>query len=127
MSNISETLTPTTCLKSTAVHLQFVQQYAPHLYRRTFLASLSFEERETRSTPPICTAVRLLFARQCAPHLYGGTFGKILGVGVTGTFLTLWANSANSACADCPGFLVLGAAPAPASTFVSEPQMVTLG
>ena len=26
-------------------------------------------------------------------------------------------------CADCPGFLVLGAAPAPASTFVSEPQI----
>ena len=31
------------------------------------------------------------------------------------------------ACADCPGFLVLGAAPAPASTFVSEPQIVPLG
>ena len=30
----------------------------------------------------------------------------------------------DSACADCPGFLVLGAAPAPASTFVSEPQIV---
>ena len=35
----------------------------------------------------------------------------------------------DSACADCqcPGFLVLGAAPAPASTFVSEPQIVPLG
>ena len=32
----------------------------------------------------------------------------------------------DSACADCPGFLVLGAAPAPASTFVSEPQIVPL-
>ena len=32
-----------------------------------------------------------------------------------------------SACADCPGFLVLGAAPAPASTLVSEPQIVPLG
>ena len=31
-----------------------------------------------------------------------------------------------SACADCPGFLVLGAALAPASTFVSEPQIVLL-
>ena len=30
------------------------------------------------------------------------------------------------ACADCPGFLVLGAAPAPASSFVSEPQIVPL-
>ena len=29
-----------------------------------------------------------------------------------------------SACADCPGFLVLGAARAPASTFVSEPQIL---
>ena len=46
MGNVSETPTPTTCLKSTAVHLQFVRQYAPHLYRRTFL-ELSFEERET--------------------------------------------------------------------------------
>ena len=33
----------------------------------------------------------------------------------------------DSACADCPGFGVLGAAPAPASTFVSEPQIVPLG
>ena len=33
----------------------------------------------------------------------------------------------DSACADCPGFLVPGAAPAPASTFVSEPQIVPLG
>ena len=32
-----------------------------------------------------------------------------------------------SACADCPGFLVLGASPAPASTLVSEPQIVPLG
>ena len=30
------------------------------------------------------------------------------------------------ACADCPGFLVLGDAPAPASTFASEPQIVPL-
>ena len=71
VGNVSETPTPTTCLKSTAVHLQFVRQYAPHLYRRTFL-ELSFEERETLqyashlycSTPPICTAVRPPFVRQ---------------------------------------------------------------
>ena len=31
-----------------------------------------------------------------------------------------------STCADRPGFLVLGAAPAPASTVVSEPQIVPL-
>ena len=37
---------------------------------------------------------------------------------------TSWVDSA---CADCPGFLVLGAAPAPASTIVSEPQIVLLG
>ena len=71
MGNVSGTPTPTTCLKSMAVHLQFVRQYAPHLYRRTFL-ELSFEERETLqyashlygSTPPICTAVRPPFVRQ---------------------------------------------------------------
>ena len=34
---------------------------------------------------------------------------------------TSWVDSA---CADCPGFLVLRAAPAPASTFASEPQIV---
>ena len=33
----------------------------------------------------------------------------------------------DSACADCPGFLVLGSAPALASTFSSEPQIVPLG
>ena len=32
-----------------------------------------------------------------------------------------------STCADRPGFLVLGSAPAPASTFVSEPQIAPLG
>ena len=31
------------------------------------------------------------------------------------------------ACADCPGFLVLGSAPAPASTLVSDPHIVPLG
>ena len=30
------------------------------------------------------------------------------------------------ACADCPGFLVWGSAPDPASTLVSEPQIVPL-
>ena len=43
--------------------------------------------------PPICTAVRLPFVRQYAPHLYGSTFGKILGVGVTGTFLNYCAKT----------------------------------
>ena len=38
-------------------------------------------------------------------------------------FAAIWVASA---CADCPGCLVLGAAPAPASTFVSEPQIVPL-
>ena len=36
------------------------------------------------------------------------------------------ASWVDSASADCPGFLVLGAAPAPASTFVSELQIVLL-
>ena len=79
LGNVSETPTPTTGLKSTAVHLQFVLQYAPHLYRRTFLAS----KLRRKGNP----TVRLPFVRQYAPHLYGSTFGKILGVGVTGTFL----------------------------------------
>ena len=78
LGNVSETPTPTTCLKSTAVHLQFVRHYAPHLYRRTFLASSS-KKGKPCNTPPICTAVRPPFVRQY--------FWKILGVGVTGTFL----------------------------------------
>ena len=40
------------------------------------------------NTPPISTAV------PPPPHLYGSTFGKILGVGVTGTFLVREWNSA---------------------------------
>ena len=79
VGNVSETPTPTTCLKSTAVHLQFVWQYAPHLYCRTFLASelrrkgnpavrlpfvLQYASYLYGSTPPICTAVRPPFVRQ---------------------------------------------------------------
>ena len=63
MGNDSETPTPTTCLKSTAVHLQFVRQYAPHLYRRTFLAS----KLRRKGNP----AVRLPFVLHYASHLYG--------------------------------------------------------
>ena len=58
--------------ESAAIHLQFVRQYAPHLYRvPSWLLSLcSIEERETkqyashlyRRTPPICTAALL---RKC--------------------------------------------------------------
>ena len=65
MGNVSETPTPTTCPKSTAVHLQFVRQYAPHLYRRTFLASKL--RRKGNS------AIRLPFVLQYASHLYGST------------------------------------------------------
>ena len=79
LGNVSETPTHTTCLKSTAVRLQFVRQYAPHLYRRAFLAS-----KLRRKGDP---AIRLPFKLQYASHLYGSTFGKILGVRVTGTFL----------------------------------------
>ena len=60
-----ETPTPTTCLKSTAVHLQFVRQYAPHLYGSTFLVS-----KLRREGNP---AIRLPFVLQYAPHLYGST------------------------------------------------------
>ena len=73
LGNVPETPTPTTCPKSTAVHLQFVRQYAPHLYRRAFLAS----KLRRKGNP----AIRLPFVRHYAPHLYGSTFGKILGVG----------------------------------------------
>ena len=65
MGNVSETPTPTTCPKSTAVHLQFVRQYAPHLYRRTFLAS----KLRRKGNP----AIRLPFVLQYASHLYGST------------------------------------------------------
>ena len=65
LGNVSETPTPTTCLKSTAVHLQFVRQYAPHLYRPTFLAS----KLRGKGNP----AIRLPFVLQYASHLYGST------------------------------------------------------
>ena len=51
LGNVSETPTPTTC------HLQFVRQYAPHFYRRTFLAS----KLRRKGNP---AAVRLPFVRQ---------------------------------------------------------------
>ena len=59
------TFVPLDCLKSTAVHLQFVRQYAPHLYRRTFLAS----KLRRKGNP----AIRLPFVLQYASHLYGNT------------------------------------------------------
>ena len=65
MGNVSETPTPTTCLKSTAVHLQFVRQYAPRLYRRAFLTS----ELRRKGNP----AIRLPFVLQYASHLYGSS------------------------------------------------------
>ena len=65
VDNVSETPTPTTCLKITAVHLQFVRQYAPHLYRRTFLAS----KLRRKGNP----AIHLPFVLQYASHLYGST------------------------------------------------------
>ena len=87
MGNVSETPTPTACLKSTAVHLQFVRQYASHLYRSTFLAS----KLRRKGNP----AIRLPFVLQYASHLYGSTrpictayFWKNTGVGVTGVFLS---------------------------------------
>ena len=61
--------------RSTAVHLQFVRQSAPHLYRCAFLAS----EPSRKGSP----AVHL----PSASHLYGSTFEKVLWVGVTGKFL----------------------------------------
>ena len=71
VGNVSQTPTPTTCLKSTAVHLQFVRQYPP-ICIAVLSWLLSFEERETPQyashlycgTPPICTAGRPPFVRQ---------------------------------------------------------------
>ena len=57
--------------ESTAVHLQFVRQYAPHLYRRTFLASKLRRKGNPAIRLPFvlqyashCTAVRPPFVRQ---------------------------------------------------------------
>ena len=63
----SETPTSTRLKESTAVHLQFVRQYAPHLCIAGPSWFRSLEEMETLqyasrlygSTPPICTAVLL--------------------------------------------------------------------
>ena len=68
LGNVQETPTRTTCPKSTAVHPPFVRQYAPHLYRRTFLASKPW--RKGKPT------VHLPFVRQYASHLYGSTTGR---------------------------------------------------
>ena len=62
---VSETPTPTRLQESTAVHLQFVWQYPPHLYRRTFPAS----KLRRKGNP----AIRLPFVLQYASHLYGST------------------------------------------------------
>ena len=81
LGNVSETPTPTCLGESAAVRLPFVRQYAPHLYGSAFLAS----KLRRKGNP----AMRLPFVRQYAPHLYGSTFGKILGAGVTRTFLKI--------------------------------------
>ena len=83
---VSESPTPAGLEESAAVHLQFVRQHAPHLYRCASLL-LSMKKGKPNSTPPICTAVRLPFLRQYASHLYGSTFEKVLGAGVNGKFL----------------------------------------
>ena len=66
----------TALAESTAMHLQFVRQYPPHLYRCTFLAS-----KPWRKANP---TAHLLFVLQYASHLYGNTFEKVLGVWVNG-------------------------------------------
>ena len=65
----------------TAVRPPFVSPYFPGFQ--------ALKKGKPGNTPPVCTAVRPPFVRQYAPHLYSSTFGKILGVGVTGTFLNL--------------------------------------
>ena len=71
---VPETPTSAGLGESTAIYLQFVQRYAPHLYRWTFLASkpsrkgsptahlpfvLEYASHLHCSTPPMCTAVLL--------------------------------------------------------------------
>ena len=90
LGNVSETPTPTTCLKSTRQYTSNLYgSTPPHLYHRTFLASQLRRKGEPAvpyashlycSTPPICTAVRPPFVRQ---YFWKNTGG----VGVTGTFL----------------------------------------
>ena len=81
MGNVSETPTPTTCLTSTAAHLQFVRQYAPHLYCRTFLAS----KLRRKGNPAIRLPLVLHYASHLygstPPHLYGSTLEKYWGLG----------------------------------------------
>ena len=80
LGNVSETPTPTTCLKSTAVHPQFVWHYVrPPLYRRTFLASNLRGKGNPAIRLPfvlqyasICTAVRPPFVRQYFWKSIGG-------------------------------------------------------
>ena len=70
LGNVQEHPTGTTCLRSTAIHLRFVWQYDPHLYRCAFLASkprskgnaathlqfaLQYASYLCCNTPPICT------------------------------------------------------------------------
>ena len=83
---MSETPTTTTSQKSVAIHLQFVLQYASHLYSGTFGGPTLRGKGNLVSTLPICIAVRLQFVLQYASYLYRSTFGKILVVVVTGMF-----------------------------------------
>ena len=115
LGNVSETPTPTTCLKSTAVHLQFVRQYVPHLYRRTFLASklrrkgnpavrlpfiLQYASHLYCSTPPICTAVLL--------EKYWGWGHRNVSARVSCTFRNLFCTGATLFCTSARGFLLPG-------------------
>ena len=77
---------PPLLLKSIAIHLPFVLQYASNLYRSAFGAPTLWGKGNTVSTPPICIAVRLPFVLQYASHLYRNIFAKILVVVVTGMF-----------------------------------------
>ena len=103
LGNVSETPTPTTSLKSTAVHLQFVRQYAPHLYRRIFLAS-----KLRRKGDP---AIRLPFVLQYASHLYGSTppictailLEKYWGLGSPQRFWSIAKEPSRSGIGSCSG------------------------
>ena len=79
----SETPTTAISLKSIAIRLQFVLQYASNLYCSAFSGKgiIQYASHLHRSTPPICIAIRLPFVSQQASHLYRKALGKSL-VGV---------------------------------------------
>ena len=75
LGSVSETPTPTTCLRSMAVHLQFVRQYPPFV-SPCFPGFQASKKGKPCNMSPICTAVRLPFVRQYDPPFVRQYFWK---------------------------------------------------